>query len=117
MGWSLELGGVGRTLVRAPALHAAIRRRLRPARPASLRRDFPESQLVVLNKIQSAAAGDAAAHRLNPWQVEHAKLVVLAVKEVNELRFVLCPRRAAWHWLVASGLWMRRRRCVCVCGC
>lgn len=29
---------------------------------------------------------------LNPWQARHATLLVRAVKEVNELRFVLCPR-------------------------
>ena len=37
-----------------------------------------------------AEAPDAPA--LNPWQVRHAMLVVRAVHEVNELRYVLCPR-------------------------
>ena len=30
--------------------------------------------------------------RLNEWQVRHATLLVKAVKEINELRYVLCPR-------------------------
>lgn len=37
-----------------------------------------------------ADAPDAPA--LNPWQVRHAMLVVRVVQEVNELRYVLCPR-------------------------
>jgi hypothetical protein len=67
-------------------------------------RDFPTDHLAPLNAdAASAAAGEdgpgkdptamaAAAQRLNPWQVRHATLVVEAVKEVNELRYVLCPR-------------------------
>lgn len=40
------------------------------------------------------ASGEDApdAPSLNAWQVRHAMLVVRAVKEVNELRYVLCPR-------------------------
>ncbi len=30
---------------------------------------------------------------LTPWQEHHALLVVQTVKEINELRFVLCPKR------------------------
>jgi hypothetical protein len=42
----------------------------------------------------ASAGGDSAkvSPELNPWQVTHALLVVRAVAEVNELRYVLCPR-------------------------
>lgn len=31
--------------------------------------------------------------RLNPWQEKHANLVLRTVKELQDLRYVLCPRR------------------------
>lgn len=31
--------------------------------------------------------------RLNPWQEQHANLVLRTVKELQDLRYVLCPRR------------------------
>lgn len=68
-------------------------------------REFQQDQLPPLNSSDSSRAAAAAAttasgdgeaageeHCLNPWQVRHAMLVVRAVKEVDELRFVLCPR-------------------------
>jgi hypothetical protein len=39
----------------------------------------------------SRGAG-SPVYQLNPWQLRHATLVVQALKEVNELRFVLCPK-------------------------
>lgn len=48
-------------------------------------RDFPADHLLPV--------GDGSTHyQLNAWQVRHATLVVQALKEVNELRFVLCPK-------------------------
>lgn len=43
-------------------------------------RDFPSDQVV------------QAPGTLNAWQVRHSTLVVSNIKEVDELRFVLCPR-------------------------
>ncbi len=53
-------------------------------------RDFPPEHLAPLSP--GAAAGVAGDQQLNPWQAQHARLVCQVVKEVNELRFVLCPR-------------------------
>ena len=66
-------------------------------------RDFPEKQLLPLDSPHSSSSSPAAAggdggapaappSRLNVWQVRHAMLVCQAVQEVNELRFVLCPK-------------------------
>jgi BSD domain len=46
----------------------------------SVFRDFPGDQAT------------QAPGALNAWQARHAALVVANVKEVDELRFVLCPR-------------------------
>ena len=35
---------------------------------------------------------DSESLELNKWQLRHAMLVVRVVQEINELRFVLCPR-------------------------
>jgi hypothetical protein len=40
----------------------------------------------------SSLGAGSPAYQLNPWQLRHATLVVQALKEVNELRFVLCPK-------------------------
>ncbi|KAL4450215.1 hypothetical protein ABPG77_010884 [Micractinium sp. CCAP 211/92] len=73
----------------------------------SMFRDFPAEHLLSAGDEGSGGSGAAAAvpggpaYRLNPWQVRHATLVVQALKEVNELRFVLCPKYMAdehfWH--------------------
>ena len=61
-------------------------------------RDYPTDQLVPLMSGAPAAqpagaeAGAADAERLSAWQVRHATLLCQAVQEVNELRFVLCPK-------------------------
>lgn len=60
-------------------------------------RDFPVDHLPPLNDAEGSTSGEdraaaAASHVLNPWQVRHATLVVRVAKEVDELRFVLCPR-------------------------
>lgn len=59
-------------------------------------RDFPTERLLPAADGGAAAGNTAAAvspaYQLNPWQVRHATLVVQALKEVNELRFVLCPK-------------------------
>lgn len=54
-------------------------------------RDFPSEHLVPLQQGQELGEG-AGPVKLNPWQERHARLVCLTVKEVNELRYVLCPR-------------------------
>lgn len=68
--------------------------------PYSTFRDFPAEHLLPADSSSPAAAGAASAadssgspaYRLNPWQIRHATLVVQALKEVNELRYVLCPK-------------------------
>ncbi|PSC74256.1 BSD domain containing [Micractinium conductrix] len=69
-------------------------------------RDFPAEHLLPASEPGSEVSSSAAAaggppYRLNPWQVRHATLVVQALKEVNELRFVLCPKYMTdehfWH--------------------
>lgn len=60
------------------------------ARPPSTR-DFPDEQLLSLEH-EDDTPGEHT-QRLTPWQARHAALVVQSVKEINELRFVLCPRR------------------------
>ncbi|KAI3429723.1 hypothetical protein D9Q98_010039 [Chlorella vulgaris] len=68
-------------------------------------RDFPTERLLPAADGGAAAGNTAAAvspaYQLNPWQVRHATLVVQALKEVNELRFVLCPKYMTdehfWH--------------------
>ena len=40
----------------------------------------------------AATVTTTPVYPLNPWQLRHATLVVQALKEVNELRFVLCPK-------------------------
>jgi hypothetical protein len=65
--------------------------------PCSAFRDFPAEHLLPATDnsaagAAAAAAAAAAVYQLNPWQVRHATLVVQALKEVNELRFVLCPK-------------------------
>jgi len=54
----------------------------------SLFREHPSA--AVSAKGQSPE--EDACPALNAWQVRHAMLVVRVVKEVNELRYVLCPR-------------------------
>ncbi|KAL4549549.1 hypothetical protein Ndes2526B_g04557 [Nannochloris sp. 'desiccata'] len=55
-------------------------------------RDFSAGKAA--GPTEAPASGEDApdAPSLNAWQVRHAMLVVRAVKEVNELRYVLCPR-------------------------
>lgn len=74
---------------------------LLPPAPLSRRcrstfRDFPAEHLLPASAAGPAAAagagGGGPAYPLNPWQVRHATLVVAALSEVNELRFVLCPK-------------------------
>ncbi|KAL4421629.1 hypothetical protein ABPG75_010920 [Micractinium tetrahymenae] len=73
-------------------------------------RDFPAEHLLPAggegggsssSSSTAAAVPGGPAYRLNPWQVRHATLVVQALKEVNELRFVLCPKYMTdehfWH--------------------
>ena len=52
-------------------------------------RDYPTDEL----DTSEAASTDREMHYLLPWQERHAMLVVQSVKEINELRFVLCPKR------------------------
>ena len=52
-------------------------------------RDYPVDQL----EVTQSAKSDREMHYLLPWQERHAMLVVQSVKEINELRFVLCPKR------------------------
>ena len=52
-------------------------------------RDYPVDEL---DTFPSASTG-REMHYLFPWQERHAMLIVQAVKEINELRFVLCPKR------------------------
>ncbi|EFN60126.1 hypothetical protein CHLNCDRAFT_133492 [Chlorella variabilis] len=68
-------------------------------------RDFPAEHLLPASEGSATGGPDVAsssgAFELNAWQVRHATLVVLALKEVNELRFVLCPKYMTdehfWH--------------------
>lgn len=67
--------------------------------------DFPQDQLVPLNSMGPLTSTNdknaTVMEVLNAWQVRHASLVVKAAKEINELRFVLCPRYMTdarfWH--------------------
>lgn len=52
-------------------------------------RDYPVDEL----DMSQSASTDREMHYLLPWQERHAMLVVQSVKEINELRFVLCPKR------------------------
>ena len=52
-------------------------------------RDYPVDEL----DTSQSASTDREMHYLLPWQERHAMLIVQAVKEINELRFVLCPKR------------------------
>lgn len=52
-------------------------------------RDYPMDEL----DMTESASTDRDMHYLLPWQECHAMLVVQSVKEINELRFVLCPKR------------------------
>ncbi|KAL3130334.1 hypothetical protein ABBQ38_008164 [Trebouxia sp. C0009 RCD-2024] len=52
-------------------------------------RDYPVDEL---DTPQPASTG-REMHYLLPWQERHAMLIVQSVKEINELRFVLCPKR------------------------
>lgn len=52
-------------------------------------RDYPTEELV----IASPASTSRDMPYLLPWQERHAMLVVQSVNEINELRFVLCPKR------------------------
>lgn len=69
-----------------------------PGPGCSTFRDFPAEHLLPVEEgaggggASGSSGGAAAEYRLNPWQVRHATLVVQALKEVNELRFVLCPK-------------------------
>lgn len=54
-------------------------------------RDFPEEHLQPLD--DGGEGSGSGSKSLSPWQARHATLVVQSVKEMNELRFVLCPRR------------------------
>lgn len=35
---------------------------------------------------------EAAAQRLNKWQENHARLMLQRVQQLQDLRFVLCPK-------------------------
>lgn len=70
--------------------------------------DFPGDQLAPLSSSTSQSTTTPIDSNnanvvdvLNSWQVRHASLVVKTAKEVNELRFVLCPRYMTdarfWH--------------------
>jgi hypothetical protein len=69
--------------------------------------DFPSDQLAPLSSTSQSITTPIDSNTanvvevLNSWQVRHASLVVKAAKEVNELRFVLCPRYMKdarfWH--------------------
>lgn len=52
-------------------------------------RDYPVEELDMAESVST----DREMHYLLPWQERHAMLVVQSVKEINELRFVLCPKR------------------------
>lgn len=52
-------------------------------------RDYPTEQL----DMSSAVSPSREMPYLLPWQEQHAMLVVQSVNEINELRFVLCPKR------------------------
>lgn len=71
-------------------------------------RDFPHDKIPALNpdiETDPAASETATSSSgvdsssegleayLNPWQAHHAVLVCQSVKEMNELRFVLVPKR------------------------
>lgn len=63
-------------------------------------RDFPQTAWQE-GSVGSTGNGDPDGRYLTPWQEQHALLVVQAVREINELRFVLCPKRMTdkqfWH--------------------
>lgn len=46
------------------------------------------------DKQSDISANDAEddVYILNPWQARHAGLLIREVKEINELRYVLCPK-------------------------
>lgn len=52
-------------------------------------RDYPMEEL----DMSESPSTEREMHYLLPWQERHAMLVVQSVKEINELRFVLCPKR------------------------
>lgn len=52
-------------------------------------RDYPVDELDTPQPVTT----DREMHYLLPWQERHAMLIVQSVKEINELRFVLCPKR------------------------
>ena len=52
-------------------------------------RDYPVDELDTTESVST----DREMHYLLPWQERHAMLIVQSVKEINELRFVLCPKR------------------------
>lgn len=62
-------------------------------------RDFPQEP------ADARSSAEVQQHKdgryLTSWQEQHALLVVQAVTEINELRFVLCPKRMTdkqfWH--------------------
>lgn len=60
-------------------------------------RDFPKEQLLPLPPESESEN----IFVLNSWQLRHAKLVCHAVKEMGELRFMLCPKYMTderfWH--------------------
>ena len=57
-------------------------------------REFPQTPGNNEPASCSTETSDTESTRyLTPWQEQHALLVVQAVKEINELRFVLCPKR------------------------
>lgn len=75
--------------------------------PAAAPRDFPDARLV-------DKGGEAEVFVLNPWQARHAVLVCTAVKQIDELRFMLCPkyagdgaRRGSWAGVRAGTCAMR----------
>jgi hypothetical protein len=55
-------------------------------------RDFSAGTAASPTDAPTSGVDAPDAPTLNAWQVRHAMLVVRAVKEVNELRYVLCPR-------------------------
>lgn len=52
-------------------------------------RDYPTEEL----DMASSVSTNREMPYLLPWQERHAMLVVQSVSEINELRFVLCPKR------------------------
>ena len=65
-------------------------------------RDFPDAAGQTDSDSEAGERSAASASPLTAWQAQHAMLVVRHVKEVNELRYVLCPKRLrdAQFWAI-----------------